>query len=244
MAMWHWFKKREIENYIPPLTTDLHSHLLPGVDDGVKTVSESLELLNQFQDLGFTKLIISPHVHELYRNTANSLLTHYENFTQTLANSGLFIQLQLTAEYNLDDWFLSQFANNETLLPFAGNHLLFETNFFAEPLILNEIIFKMKSKKYIPVLAHPERYMYLHNNLARLEDLQQRGVLFQLNSISLAGAYGPAVERTARELIDRGMVQFLGSDCHNKIHFELLRKASKTRYYQKALALPLLNYSI
>ncbi len=242
--MWHWFKNKKIDTYIPQLTTDIHSHLLPGIDDGAKTITESLDLLKQFQDLGYTRLITSPHVHELYRNTSSSILTKFESVNHAIANARLQIRLEITAEYNLDDWFLSQFNNNQPLLPFAGNYLLFETNFFAEPLILNEIIFKMKTKKYIPVLAHPERYMYLQNNIARLEDLQQRGVLFQLNSVSLAGAYGPAAERTARELINRGMVHFLGSDCHNKAHIELLHNASKTRYYQKALTLPLLNYSI
>ncbi|MCU0383541.1 MAG: capsular biosynthesis protein [Cyclobacteriaceae bacterium] len=242
--MWHWFKNKKFDTYISPLTTDIHSHIIPGIDDGAKTITESLELLKQFQDLGYTRLITSPHVHELYRNTTHNIVTHYENLSRAITNAGLQIQLQITAEYNLDDWFISQFNNNEPLLPFAGNYLLFETNFFSEPLILNEIIFKMKTKKYIPVLAHPERYMYLQNNLARLEDLQQRGVLFQLNSVSLAGAYGPAPERTARELIDRGMIQFLGSDCHNKAHLALLHNASKTRYYQKALTLPLLNYTI
>ncbi|MCZ8021942.1 MAG: capsular biosynthesis protein [Cyclobacteriaceae bacterium] len=244
MAMWHWFKRKTENTYIPPLLTDIHSHLLPGLDDGVRTTTESIELIKCFQDLGYTRLITSPHVHELYRNTAKNITQQHQKLTDALVQAGITLEVIATAEYNLDDWFISQFNTNETLLPFGGNYLLIETNFFAEPLILNEIIFKIKSRKYNPVLAHPERYLYLQKNMARIEDLQQRGILFQLNSVSLAGAYGPAAERTARELIDRGMVHILGSDCHNKAQFDLLIKARKTRYYEKALALPLLNYSI
>ena len=122
--------------------------------------------------------------------------------------------------------------------------MLFETNFYAEPLVLNDFIFKLITQRYIPVLAHPERYMYLVKNKERIEDLASRGVYFQLNSTSLAGMYGPVVEKLAKFLIDERHVHFLGSDCHNINYIHALVEAQKTTHYKRALNLPLLNYSL
>lgn len=244
MLMWHWFKQKKSSIDLSFLKIDVHSHLLPDLDDGVKTFDESINLIKKFEDAGFTKLITSPHVHELYRNTAQNILSRFEETKLKLKEAGIALDLQTAAEYNVDDWFLNQFNSNEVLLTFAEKYLLFETNFFAEPLILNDLIFKLKTKGFTPVMAHPERYFYLQKQIARLEDLQQRGVYFQLNLVSLAGAYGPVAEKTARELIDRNMIQLVGSDCHNDLQFELLKKASKHKYFEKVMALPLLNFTI
>lgn len=242
--MFDWFRKKEVQNWMPPLTTDVHSHLLPGIDDGVKTLEESEHVITHLQRLGFTRLITSPHVHELYRNTTEIIQRKLEEVRAHLKSKNIDVQISAIAEYNLDEWLMQRVEEKMKFLTFSQNHLLFETNFFSEPLVLNDFIFKVTTLGYKPVLAHPERYMYLTNNKSRIEDLLSRGVLLQLNTMSLTGLYGPEVEKLARFLIDQKFVHMIGSDCHNLQHAQLLERAQKTKYYAKVLSLPLLNYSL
>lgn len=242
--MFHWFKKKEEPVWMPAFTTDVHSHLLPGIDDGVKSLEEAEQVIVKLQSLGFSRLITSPHVHELYRNSTETILEKLTLLKDYLKEKKIEVTLSSVAEYSLDEWLMQQVEAKTPLLTFSQNHLLFETNFFSEPLILNDFIFKITTLGYKPVMAHPERYMYLLNNKSRIEDLAARGVLMQLNTMSLAGLYGPEVEKLARFLIDQKFVNMLGSDCHNLQHAEVLKRAQKTKHYSKALALPLLNYSL
>jgi tyrosine-protein phosphatase YwqE len=133
---------------------------------------------------------------------------------------------------------------NEPLLTFGKNYLLFETNFLNEPLDLKEFIFMATSRGYKPVLAHPERYIYLQSNPAKIEDIVQRGVLLQVNIASLTGYYSRGALTTAQRLIDQKMVHFLASDCHSQKHLQQVADAQRTKYFQKALNLPLLNNSL
>lgn len=242
--MFHWFKKKEEPVWMPAFTTDVHSHLLPGIDDGVKSLEEAEQVILKLQSLGFKRLITSPHVHELYRNSTEAILQKLSLLNNYLKEKNIEVNLSSVAEYNLDEWLMHQVEAKNKLLTFSHNHLLFETNFFSEPLILNDFIFKITTLGYKPVMAHPERYMYLLNNKNRVEDLRLRGVLMQLNTMSLTGLYGPDVEKLAKFLIDQKLIDMLGSDCHNLQHAEILKRAQKTKYYNKALALPLLNYSL
>lgn len=242
--MFNWFKSKSKENWIPPLTTDVHSHLLPGIDDGVKTIAEAEEVILRLMELGYTRFITTPHIHELYRNTPDRISTALELVKKHLSEKNINISIQAAAEYNLDDWLMKEIEAKAPLLTFNKNYLLFETNFLSEPLVLNDFIFKASTLGYKLILAHPERYMYLLNNTKRIEDLLSRGVLFQLNLLTLSGMYGPGAEKLARFLIDQKHIHLVGSDCHNSIHVQTLRKAMKSRYFTKALDLPLLNYSL
>jgi tyrosine-protein phosphatase YwqE len=134
--------------------------------------------------------------------------------------------------------------NNQPLLTFGKNYLLFETNFLNEPFNLKEFIFLATTKGYKLILAHPERYMYLQSGFEKAEDLINRGLLFQLNISSITGYYSKVVQTTAHKLIDKGWVHFLGSDCHNMQHVYQIREAQRLKYFQKALHLPLLNNSL
>lgn len=242
--MFDWFKKQDATAWTPALTTDVHSHVLPGIDDGVKSLEEAEVVIRKLQSLGFNRLITSPHVHELYRNTTQGIREKLALVKNHLTKQRIEIQISAIAEYNLDEWLMQQVEEKREFLTFSQNHLLFETNFFSEPLVLNDFIFKITTLGYKPVMAHPERYMYLINNKARIEDLASRGVLFQLNTMSLAGLYGAEVERLAKFLIDQKFVSMIGSDCHNMQHAEILQRAQRTKYYSKVLSLPLLNYSL
>ncbi|MEQ8244511.1 MAG: CpsB/CapC family capsule biosynthesis tyrosine phosphatase [Fulvivirga sp.] len=242
--MFNIFKKKEVA--IPELGVDLHSHLLPGVDDGVQSFDESLDLLKRFEAIGYKKVITSPHImSDFYDNKESDLKRIHESLKEKIKENQINISLELAAEYYLDDQLIERLSNKEEeFLTFGNNYLLFETSFMNEPLYLKEFIFKAKSIGINPVLAHPERYSYLQNNSVLLEDLINRQVLFQININSLSGYYSKPIKIFAQKLIDAKVVHFIGSDCHNHKHFEVLESSRKTKYFRKALELPLLNYEL
>ena len=229
-----------------PLTIDIHSHLLPGLDDGVKTVEESWQIIQRFEDLGYHKLITTPHImNDYYRNTATGIQNKKEELVEFLKKKKSRMQLEAAAEYYLDESLLESVDKNEILLTFGeSRYLLFETNFLTEPYQLKDFIFKITTQRYKPVLAHPERYEYLNKNFAKLEDLRNRGVLFQLNLLSLIGFYSVPIQKMAEWMIEKRWVDFIGSDCHNEHYSLLIEKAQRTKYFKKALDLPLLNHSL
>jgi protein-tyrosine phosphatase len=240
----HWFQKR-IKPAINPLKVDIHSHLLPGLDDGVKSFEESLTIIQYFQDLGYTRLITTPHVMaDAYRNTSASILEKCKDLQSFLLGKKINLEIAAAAEYYLDEGLLNKLEQDEPLLTFGENYLLFETNFLNEPLNLRDFIFIATTKGYKPVLAHPERYLYLHNNLDKAEDLLDRGVLFQINISSLTGYYSHEAQRMAGKLIERGWIHWLGSDCHHLQHAKLINDAYRNKYFKKAITLPLLNNTL
>lgn len=242
--MFSWFTKTSQETP-PPLSVDMHSHLLPGIDDGVKTLEESIAVIAQFKKLGYNKLITTPHImQDAFRNTPELIRQKLTEVQAALLQNNIEIQITAAAEYYLDEVFVQRLNNNEELLTISNKYLLFETNFLTEPLNLKDFIFLASTKGYRLILAHPERYLYLHNNLAKVEDLIDRDVLFQLNISSLTGHYSKPAQILARKLIERGWVHWLASDCHHIGHLTLLQKTWKDKYFQKALTLPLLNNSL
>ncbi|MGB3617417.1 MAG: CpsB/CapC family capsule biosynthesis tyrosine phosphatase [Catalinimonas sp.] len=230
----------------PPYTTDLHSHLLPGIDDGAADLNESVAMIRRFGELGFTKLITTPHIMPgYYDNDREIILGKRDEVREALAAAGIAVQLEAAAEYYLDEAFLHRLDAGEPLLTFGGNHVLIETSFMVSPTRFEEIVFQLKSAGYQPVLAHPERYLYTGGDFGFAERLIASGLLMQVNLLSLRGYYSPAARRYARGLIDRGWVHMLGSDCHKMRHLEELRKVLKgDRYFNQALALPLLNFAL
>ncbi|MBK5279839.1 MAG: capsular biosynthesis protein [Bacteroidia bacterium] len=230
----------------PSILIDIHSHLLPAIDDGAKTMEEAWQIIRTFEDLGYVKLNTTPHImNDFYRNTPLGIQTKKDQLTNFLKEKYCSIQIEAAAEYYLDESLLQSVENNEALMTFGNQkYLLFETNFLTEPYPLKDFIFKITTKGYKPVLAHPERYEYLHKTFDKLEDLRNRGVLFQLNLLSLIGFYSIPIQRMAESMIDKGWVDFIGSDCHNTQYSVLIEKAQRTKYFKKALDLPLLNNSL
>lgn len=236
--MFSFFSKPR--TFSTPLVTDMHSHLLPGIDDGVKTAEEAFAVIDQLLDLGYRKFITTPHIMtDYFGNTSETVKAAYEAFLPLLRERNYTMPFEAAAEYYLDDTVIAAVANKEPLLTFGDRYLLFETNMISEPLQLNEFIFTITLQGYKPVLAHPERYQYM--SLEKAEDLRNRGVLLQLNLLSLIGQYGPPVQKLAEKLVARGWVDLLGSDCHNLEHTRLLRAVHRTTAFRKALDLPLIN---
>jgi protein-tyrosine phosphatase len=220
------------------LGVDIHSHLIPGIDDGAQTMEDSIALLREFQELGFKKVVTTPHVmSDYYKNTPEIILSGLENVRRAMVKEGLTIEIDAAAEYNLDADF-EQLVEHKNLLTFGDNYVLFELPFFQEPQILNSIIWKMKSAGYQPVLAHVERYSFWHKNLDKIEELHDRGVLIQLNINSLTGHYGPDVKKTGEWLVNEKRVDLVGSDCHNLNHMNLLKHARQFPSVHKVVEFP------
>jgi protein-tyrosine phosphatase len=226
-----------------PLGTDMHSHLLAGLDDGVKSMQEAEAIILEFQNLGYTKLITTPHImSDHYRNDPENIKRKLAELQLYLSQKKIEIKIEAAAEYYLDEVLFKQVDANQKLLTFGPNYLLFETNYLSEPYQLKDFLFKITTQSYKPVLAHPERYQYM--TLEKAEDLRNRGVLFQINILSLIGHYSKPIQSMAYKFIDRGWIDFLGSDCHNQQHVKLVAQAKKNKYFKKALDLPLLNRMI
>ena len=197
-------------------TTDLHSHLLPGIDDGVQSIEESLDVIKGFINLGFRKLVTTPHImHDFYKNDGEIILDKLAEVRHALVEAALEIEIEAAAEYYLDEYFIDLINSDSKLLTFGDNYVLFELSFMSKPLTLKEAVFSMQTKGYKPVLAHAERYLYYHDSIKDLEELSNNGVLLQLNLLSLSGYYSKSVKKMAIKLIEQKMISFIGSDCHN-----------------------------
>jgi tyrosine-protein phosphatase YwqE len=231
------------EKKIPlPLLADIHSHLLPGLDDGVTSLEESLDLIRQFKELGYKRLITTPHImSDTYRNEPSQILAQLNVLKQFLLEKNEAIEISAAAEYYLDEMLLQKVKDNVQLMSFGDKYLLFETNFLNEPYQLKEFIFGITTQGYKPLLAHPERYQYLVNDFEKVEDLRDRNVMFQVNIPSLLGAYSKPIRKLAIRLVEKGWVEFLGSDCHNQFHMNILKDAFGNKHFKRALDLPLLN---
>lgn len=204
-----------------------------------------MRIIGLFHEMGYRKLITTPHImQDFYNNEPEDILSRLATLREKIGQAGLEMEIEAAAEYYLDESLLQKMNQPDTLLTFGDKYLLFETSFINKPLYMDEFIFQAKSHGYKPVLAHPERYAFIHNEPELAEQLVSRGLLMQVNLNSLSGYYSRQVQKMARQLIDRKQVHFLGSDCHSEKHFDAMVEAMRTPSYERACALPLLNYSL
>lgn len=218
------------------LKCDVHSHFIPGIDDGAPTLEASIELIRAMSELGYRKVVTTPHVMaDGWRNTPEIILGGLEKVRAEVRRQGIDMEVNAAAEYYLDHE-LDQQVMAKRVLTFGDNYVLFELPFIAEPAILLSVVFAMQTQGYKPVLAHPERYTFWHHDFSTMEKLKERGVLFQLNTIALMGAYGPAAKKTAEKLIDAGWYDLIGSDCHSMNHVEAIKATLQERYLHKLIA--------
>lgn len=221
--MFSLFRKARKNTPTLPVLIDMHSHLIPGIDDGVKTLAESLLLIKSMSDLGYEKLITTPHVYyDLYPNNQSTILEGLATVKAAVLAQQIPIEIFAAAEYFMDDHF-EALLNKKELLPIKDNMVLVEMSFMAPPLKLEDYIFSMCTKGYQPILAHPERYTFLGTSLNKYERLKDLGCYFQLNLLSLNGHYGSSVQKTAEKLLKAGMIDFLGTDMHNENHLHELK---------------------
>jgi protein-tyrosine phosphatase len=228
--MFGLFKKKSKEYFIDfdEIGVDIHSHLIPGVDDGAKDLESSIELIKGLVDLGFKKIITTPHIYwEYYPNTSDRLLAGLDTLRQGLSDAGVEIEIDCAAEYFMDEKF-EELLQNKELLTFGDNYVLVEMSFFSEAIELENYLFQMQIKEYKPILAHPERYIYYLKNYDRLKELKSRGFKLQLNLLSLTGHYGKEVKELAVKLLNDNLYDFVGTDTHNMGHLNKLKTLNLT----------------
>lgn len=219
-----------------PLASDMHSHLLPGVDDGSASIDESLAMIAGLKRLGFTYLVTTPHINsDLFDNSQEIINLSYQKLANALNQEHPDVTLDFAAEYFLNYDFL-EFMHENHLLTFGKNYLLLEFSFHNPPLNLHEIIFQIQSAGYTIVLAHPERYLYWYNQPEQYSELSDRGVLLQVNLGSFAGRYNMQVQQTAEKLAQNNLIDLLGTDLHSPAHLDVLEKALANKYLQKIMA--------
>ncbi len=249
MSILDLFRSSKTEEVTPLdlswMAVDMHSHLIPGIDDGSKSMEESLALIQRMEGYGLKKLIITPHVMtEFFKNTPEIIQSGLEELKLAVQAANINIELEAAAEYYLDEVFLEKIAGGQKLLTFGENHVLVETGFMSKPSMLLESFFQLEMAGYQPVLAHPERYLYLHHDEELLEAMVDRNMKFQLNLLSITGYYSKPVKKFAEKIIDEGLVKLVGTDCHNERYLDVMERLTEEKYFHKLQSLDLLNKSL
>jgi tyrosine-protein phosphatase YwqE len=204
--------------------TDMHSHLIPGIDDGAKTIEDSLSLIRELYSMGFTKLYTTPHImSDYFRNTPEIILSGLDRVREAIDKENIPVEIHAAAEYYVDDGFVTK-LEKEKLLTFGDNYLLFEISYINCPDNIDEIIFRMQILGYKPVLAHPERYPFWFNNFQKYSTFHEQGVLLQVNINSLSGYYGLEARKTAEKMAEHGLIDLIGTDCHHLKHMVGLKR--------------------
>jgi protein-tyrosine phosphatase len=215
--------------------TDMHSHLIPAIDDGSDSLETTVELIKGMQAMGYRKLITTPHIQgEFYKNTPEIILQGLERVKRELARQNIVIEMEGAAEYLIDDKFEEKYKSGN-LLTFGKKHLLVELSYFNEHPNLKQYLFDLQIDGYKIILAHPERYSYWFSNFRKYDEMKDRGILFQININSLTGYYSEEVKKMAERFIDQGMVDLAGSDMHNMHYLEALQNARFEKSLKKLI---------
>ncbi len=218
------------------LGADMHSHLLPGIDDGSPDIETSLRLIRGMMDLGFTKFITTPHIMwDMYKNTNEIIQSKLEELRQAATAGGIHVPIHAAAEYFLDEHVEQLLKQGKPLLTVSGNMVLTEFSLAYPPQGLKDILFEMQMQGYHPIIAHPERYIYLEKMKDFYEDLKDIGCSFQLNVLSLANYYGKAANDLAQYLIKKGFYDMIGTDLHGFRHLEALNNPTLVNQVKKLM---------
>ena len=213
-----WFKKKKKKEIHPidfaEIGLDMHSHLIPSIDDGAKDLDDSINLISCLQSHGFKKIITTPHIMtDFYNNTIEVISSGLKTVKDELLKQSIDIKIDVAAEYFVDYNFQQKLLSGEKFLTLGDNYILIEFSFLTAPHNYLETIFQLQLKGYKVILAHAERYSYFSE--ADLQDFINRGVFLQLNILSSIGYYSNDVRKRAKWLIDKKMISFIGTDCHN-----------------------------
>jgi protein-tyrosine phosphatase len=229
--MFGLFKKKEkltaFNGNYSGLHTDMHSHLLPGIDDGAPDVDTSIELIKGMMNLGYKKFITTPHIYpDLYPNTIETITAAHALLQQRLLEEKIEVEIKAAAEYFIDEQFPDRIDRKEQLLTIHKNWVLVEISFVSPPPDLNETIFKLIVAGYQPVLAHPERYSFYQYKKEVFQSFKDQGCLLQINLLSLVGYYGKSTQETARMLVKEQLVDLIGTDLHHTRHLQTMSHPS------------------
>ena len=238
--MFNLFKKnKKADGAMPfkgqlPVTVDMHSHILPGIDDGSPDIDTSILLVQGLYDLGIRTCIATPHIiGDLYRNNDETIETALGQLQQALVTAGLPMHVSAAAEYMLDDHFMELLQQQKPLRTLHNNLLLTEIPYTSEPVNLPEMVFHIITGGYQPVLAHPERYFYFHDNFKGYKKLKDLGFILQVNLLSLTGYYGKHAAQAARYLLEEGLADLVGTDLHHDRHLTAFKSENNLKLFNK-----------
>jgi len=204
--------KPKLRDLIPEGFVDIHSHILPGIDDGAKNIEESIKLIDKMEEMGFAKIIGTPHIYPgLYDNTNESIKKSFNKIQNKKST------IDYASEYMID-LSLIKSAEKKSLLTLNENYVLIESSLIYPSKHIYEIIFQLRINGYIPILAHPERYTYYTNDFNEFYKLKRAGCLFQINLLSTTGYYGSPTTKLAKKLLKKKLIDFAGTDIHNINH--------------------------
>ncbi len=224
----------ESRNYYP-ITSDMHSHILPGIDDGSPDVETSLILVKGMMALGITKATATPHIiSDMYRNTPETIGEALNKLTSAMTERNIDFELNAAAEYMLDSYFFEMLAAKKKMLTVTDNILLTEFSYSSIPSNPEQMAFAIQTEGYVPILAHPERYAYYHGNYKMYDHLNELGFLLQVNLLSLTGYYGRETAKAARYIIKNGLIRFAGTDLHHERHLAVLSDVRNKKIFAEA----------
>jgi len=248
MFNFFWKSNKPVEADLSFIGIDMHSHLLPGIDDGLQELETSVKFIRDLQLLGYKKLICTPHVlSDLYPNSPQTILPKLELVRSALKEAGINIEVEAAAEYMVDHDFAALIAKSkkEDLLTIAGDFILIEMSYLSPSPNFDQVVFDLRMLGLQPILAHPERYSYYHHQFNQYERFKELGCKLQVNLLSLSGVYGPHVKKTAEKLFKNQMVDFLGTDMHHSKHLSLLKElATRKDFYELVAEAELLNRTL
>lgn len=223
-------KKEQVKLFY---NTDVHCHILPGVDHGSQSIEQSLGMLRAQVAMGINRIILTSHVTAVsFENTRESLMDAFLKLKDAVIDEGIDVELLLSAEYRMDEYFDREYAADH-LLPMPGNHILLENSFQQELMNLNDLLFDMQVKGYRTILAHPERYSYYSRRRKRYEELHNAGAKFQVNILSFTGYFGEEARDSALWFAHNGMIDYLGSDMHNVKHAHIIMDYINSKEWKK-----------
>lgn len=229
----HFFKQKPyLRDLIPDNYIDIHSHLLPGIDDGAVTIEDTENLIKGLQEIGFKKFITTPHVmSDVWKNNSIGINEKLSATIQELKVPGIDTRFKAAAEYMMDAEF-RELLQKERLLTLKENYVLVEMSYLGPPIQLYDILYELQTAGYQPILAHPERYNYYHQSMDEYKKLKNVGCLFQLNMLSATGYYGEEVAKVSNSLLKEGLIDFIGSDVHHTRHLEDIYKKIVLKNYE------------
>jgi tyrosine-protein phosphatase YwqE len=235
--MFNLFKKNvDVSAMLSLLKTDMHSHLIPGVDDGSPDMDTTMALISGLQQLGYKKFITSPHIMwDMYKNERDTILRKADEVREELRKRNIDIEFHAAAEYFMDDYFSKLVKSDAPLLTIKNDWVLVEFSFISQPFDLKQNLFDLQIKGYKPVIAHPERYSYFHSKKERVHELFEQGCILQINLLSLSGYYGKPVQEMAKYLLKNNMVNLFGTDLHHFRHLESLHDKEIFRTVKEAV---------
>jgi tyrosine-protein phosphatase YwqE len=229
-------KKDPIYSGFSWLAQDIHSHILPGIDDGSPDIDTSLQLLRSLSDAGINKFICTPHIiGDMYHNTPQTINDALTRLKKAIRQNGMSTEISAAAEYMMDDHFMELLRKKEPLLTLTKNYILTELSYSTAPQKLEQISFEIHINNYQPLMAHPERYPYYHKNYNAYHRMKELGFLLQVNLLSLTGYYGKSVAKAAKFILDNNLANFVGTDLHHFTHLQVLTDTKSIKIFEKYL---------